>query len=146
MTFREALPACLQNACLKGKQAVKHEHRDSITCGESCRFSSGINLDKALMETHRHDHRWDYGLGLKRTGTIKDEIVWVEIHPASKGDEVLRKLIWLKDWINNEAPRLNQLVKHPVYYWITTGVGVPKHLLRKFHAAGLMTRRKIVLS
>jgi hypothetical protein len=79
-----------------------------------------IDIDTALRTVAPNAARWDYVLGAGKQGTA-DSTIWLEVHPASShhiGD-VLDKLIWLKDWINNSAPDLGQLPPH--FCWIATG-------------------------
>ena len=40
---------------------------------------------------------------------------------------VLKKLQWLKDWLNNKAPNINRLKAQTPYYWIqSNNFAIPK--------------------
>jgi len=70
--------------------------------------------------------RWDYGIGVQKSdgGAIA---VWVEVHPAktSEVDTVIKKLQWLKQWLRERAPLLNQMTPPDAFYWVaTSGVNI----------------------
>jgi hypothetical protein len=78
-----------------------------------------VNVDEALKPVQPNATRWDYGVGFRRGAT--ETAVWVEIHPASSTSiaDMLKKLVWLKNWLNAEAPELMALTRGD-YYWVST--------------------------
>jgi len=160
MTFHQAaqkcpLPVC--NAILPGKKALEARHRQQVNCREPERLTSSINLDQTLQQVpnHRNSNRWDYGVGYKPEQG-PERAVWIEVHPASTSEvgAVLRKLDWLKRWLESEARALQQITitdrQLKAYHWLATETGV--HIRpgtpqdRRLRAAGLDSpRRKILL-
>ena len=51
------------------------------------------------------------------------KVYFVEVHAAETGEvsAVLRKLQWLKDWLSQKAPEINQLRADAPYFWIQSG-------------------------
>jgi len=141
-----------------GKQALKGEHRALIECPDPRRFKGSIDLDAALAGTsaHRSANRWDYGIGLAQPGK-PEAAIWVEVHPgaANDVDTVLKKLSWLKNWLQTEARELNAVTCRAkgarCFFWLATGApitiraGMPQ--ARKLQGAGLdLPQRKLVLA
>lgn len=158
MTFEEAVkagPQEIQDAYQPGKQALKGSHREQVSCSDSRRLTGSIDLDDALSTApdHAAANRWDYGLGF-HTGT-REIAIWIEIHPAAAGEvgTVLRKYEWLRRWLRDEAPALNQLTPSDAsqsFVWLATPAGVlirpGSHEARRLNQAGIsLPRRKLEL-
>ncbi len=160
MTFEDAvrkapLPVC--NAYQPGKQALKGEHRDQVTCRDSRRFTGSVDLEAAINVTQDQEtmNPWDYGFGFReRDG--REVAVWIEVHTASTTEvsAVLRKLEWLQRWLRYEAPALHGLSQGCSggnnYFWLATAAGV--HITpnspqaRRLRQAGLdLPRRSLKL-
>ena len=130
MTFREAVedtPPPVNGAYRAGIQALERRHRGHVTCEDSRRLTGSIDLDKALEREpgYANAPRWDYGVGYKpRNG--REQAVWVEVHSATTKEvsAVLRKLQWLRDWLNGNAEQLmrmtNASAKGCRYVWIAS--------------------------
>ena len=156
MTFKEAVEAAqhpVNGAYCPGKQAMEKKHRCLVTCVDSTRFTGSIDLDTALRHHRPGDNRWDYGLGYKPANG-SEQAIWVEVHSAitSEVSKVLRKLQWLKDWLNENAEQLRQLSeradKDIRYVWIaSSGVQIPKHLrqAKRLAQSGLTLKEKLEL-
>ena len=76
--------------------------------------------------------RWDYGLGYRPPAARREQAVWIEVHSATTGEvsAVLRKLQWLRDWLNNGAGRLKRMTDRADsdirFVWIASnGVNIP---------------------
>lgn len=78
----------------------------------------------------------------------------VEVHSATASEvsKVLRKLQWLKDWLNENAEQLRQLSQRADrdirYVWIaSSGVHIPKHppQARRLAQSGLSLKEKLPL-
>ena len=156
MTFKEAVEAAqhpVNGAYCPGKQAMEKRHRLLVTCADSTRLTGSIDLDTALRRHRPDDNRWDYGLGYKPANG-SEQAVWVEVHSATTKEvsKVLKKLQWLKDWLNENAEQLRQLSeradKDTRYVWIaSSGVHIPKHFsqAKRLAQSGLRLEGKLPL-
>ena len=122
MTFKAAVEATpeIQHAWNRGLQALRGRDRDCVQAGDTRRLSGSVDLDTTLRETYPQRARWDYAIGYRRN-TGGEIVYWIEVHPANSGSvtEVLAKLNWLKPWLENNAPRLDELRKE--FIWISSG-------------------------
>src|SRR5690606_306924 len=91
---------------------------DKKKCGGS------VNIDECVTKKYPQSNRWDYCF------CYKEVVYFVEVHPANTHEVsvVLKKLQWLKDWLNTQAPELNKIKsKKAPYYWIQSGkFNIPK--------------------
>ena len=136
MTFREAVEAAphpVNGAYHPGKRALENRHRNLVTCAEPRRLTGSIDLDSALRQepAHAQAPRWDYGLGYRATNG-PERAVWIEVHSATTKEvsAVLRKLQWLRDWLNGNAEQLCQMTNLTCsnirFVWIaSSGVKIP---------------------
>ena len=122
MRFRAAAKATPEIAPYyrTGVRALPKAHCTLIRISNSRRLDGSINIDQALRHAKPNDPRWDYAVGIKPS-TDDGRAVWIEVHPASSShvDPVLAKLAWLRDWLEDEAPALNQVKAR--YVWLATG-------------------------
>ena len=69
--------------------------------------------------------RWDYGIGY-RHGNRGERAIWIEVHGAqtNKVKEVVKKLRWLKDWLNDAGQPLVPLTRAdghvPAFVWLAS--------------------------
>ena len=90
-------------------------------------------------------NRWDYAL------EYEAEVYFIEVHSAytSEVSTVLKKLQWLKDWLQKQAPEIIKLrAKKQPYYWIQSGkFGILPHAsqYRKAAQASILPIPKLVL-
>ena len=130
MTFKEAVetaPTPVNGAYRTGKQALPEKDRRRVKCADPRRLTGSIDLDSALQKvpSHAEKPRWDYGLGYSPADG-KEQAIWVEVHTATTGEvsAVLKKLQWLRDWLNSEAPELRRLTDFASdncrFVWIAT--------------------------
>lgn len=85
-----------------GIQALQPRHRAHVTVRETTRLAGSADIDAALEAFHPNASRWDYVVAQKSSPRNREELVWLEVHPASSSssvDEVERKGIWLTRWI-----------------------------------------------
>ena len=134
MTFEDAVrtaPVPVCDAYQPGKQALKGEHRDQVTCTEPRRFTGSIGLEEVMSKspTQVPTNPWDYGIGFReRDG--HEVALWIEVHPASTTEvsTFLRKLEWLQSWLRQEASALHALSQRRLgasnYFWLATAAGV----------------------
>lgn len=94
--------------------------RAHIDVEDTRKLKGSVDLDSTLQRLFPNESRWDYAIGYARTSTTLT-VYWVEIHPASASHlgPVLDKLNWLKNWLANNAPRLNALPKQ--FHWVSSG-------------------------
>jgi len=100
-----------------------------------------VDLDVALRQHYPNAPRWDYGVQWRRGKS--EQIAWVEVHPATSGEVAafLRKLEWLKGWLQQGAAQCQALPAS--FHWVATDVGV--HIdsarRRRLNAAGIRMPR-----
>lgn len=138
MTFRkavEAAPQPVNRAYRPGKQALESRHRGKVSCADSRRLTGSIFLDSALAQEpgYTNKPRWDYGLGYKPENG-RECAVWVEVHSATTSEvsAVLKKLRWLRDWLNTEAEQLMRMTNFSKgdvrFVWIaSSSIKIPKN-------------------
>ncbi len=156
MTFKkavEATPYPVNGAYRRGKQAMENGHRSLVTCAPPGRLTGSIDLDAALRQRRPNDNRWDYGLGYKPANG-RERAIWVEVHSAKTSEvtRVLRKLRWLKNWLNEEAHDLRRLTdragKNTRYVWIASGKNkIPGNSpeARRLNQSGLPLKKRLAL-
>ena len=123
MTFRQAVKKTpgIANAYRPGLQALRSRDRQRISVKNTRRISGSVDLDSALQSQFPNDPRWDYGVGYRGVNSQRETVYWIEIHPANSREinTVLKKLHWLKDWLQQYAPDLNRMKKD--FFWISSG-------------------------
>jgi len=95
------------------KALGKYHTKIQVTDGSL--LNGSIDIDDCTKKKYPDENRWDYALAYNET------IYFVEIHSANTSEVsvVLKKHEWLKNWLNQHAPLINQLKKaKPAYYWI----------------------------
>jgi len=102
-----------------GLQAIKSAHRRQIATKSGKVWRGSVDLDAALAARYPKANRWDYGIGIHRDHA--EHAIWVEFHPASSLhiEEVLKKLTWLKAWLNSSGRPLRAMTRR--YVWVATG-------------------------
>ncbi|RMD68020.1 MAG: hypothetical protein D6819_10380 [Gammaproteobacteria bacterium] len=97
-------------------------HASKIRPQDPRRLTGSVDLDRALARTHPNAPRWDYGIGYDLGH--REAAYWIEVHPANTSNvrEVIQKLIWLKGFLQQNAPlwHLTQNAGNP-YRWIASG-------------------------
>ncbi len=116
--FKEAVentPDIKDHYC-PGLQAVKGSERKMISPEDTKKLSGSVDIDNALKADNPNEARWDYTIG------YEGKAYFVEVHPAntSEVDTVIKKVEWLKDWLNKKASKLKSIRQTP-YYWIPSG-------------------------
>jgi len=145
--FREAVLATPEvNTCyVQGLRALG-KYSKKVELSDAHKAEGSVDVDECVSRLYPNDNRWDYALG------YDGEAYFVEVHSANTGEvsTVLRKLQWLKDWLNTQAPEINNIkAKHRTpFYWIQSGkFDIPKTSpqYRQLVNAGLMPIRKLIL-
>lgn len=126
-TFRravESVPPPVSSAYNPGLQALDRGHRSLVIGADTSRLTGSIDLDAALKADQPNAPRWDYGIGY-RDGN-RERAIWIEVHGAqtNKVKEVVKKLRWLKDWLNDAGQPLAHLTlsdRHlPAFVWLAS--------------------------
>ena len=118
--FREAVEATamIATAYKGGLQALKRADARKVTASDPWKIDGSVDIDGTVKALYPDDNRWDYAIG------YDSKVCYVEVHPAftSEIDTMQKKLIWLKVWLKNMAPKLNGVQKmSPAYVWIQSG-------------------------
>jgi len=104
---------CYQNGYQAlGKYSKKVEPTDKSKCEGS------IDIDDCTVIKYPNANRWDYAVG------YDGKVVFIEVHSAntSQVSVVLKKLQWLKDWLETHAPEIKILKMHePAFIWVRSG-------------------------
>ena len=117
------MPPPVSSAYNPGLQALKRGHR-SLVSASTTRLTGSIDLDAALQADQPNAPRWDYGIGY-RDGN-RERAIWIEVHGAqtNKVKEVINKLRWLKDWLNDAGRPLGHLTRTdkrlPAFVWLAS--------------------------
>ena len=98
-----------------GKISVKDT---ALICGS-------VDLDACVEKRYANENRWDFII------CYDSQVYFVEIHGAitSEVSTMVRKLNWLKTWLNEKAPLINaKKAKGGPFYWVQAGkFDIPKH-------------------
>ena len=148
MSFKkavEAIGAPVKSAYEPGKRALPKLHAKKISCAADQRIHGSIFLDDALKGVKKHSQasRWDYGLGYTNPAG-KEFAIWVEVHTASTDEvrTVIRKMDWLRDYLDSEAPALRKLTpalngNPDPFVWIASN---GNHILKNSPQARLLAQ------
>ncbi|MFC0318680.1 MULTISPECIES: hypothetical protein [Olivibacter] len=117
MIFKKAVTATpdIRMCFQKGLKALGGNSR-KISLADNSKCEGSLDIDNCTRTLYPQSNRWDYCF------CYRNEIYFVEVHTANTTEvsTVIRKLQWLKDWLNHQAPELNKLKassRHP-FYWI----------------------------
>ena len=125
MVFRGAVNATeeLSGAYCQGIRALPKADRKRLKFTKTRRVTGSVNLEDSLRDHYPDEPIWDYGVGW-RMDRRSDCAVWIEVHPASSGHVggVIKKVKWLKDWLQTNAPALRGITRGTDgYVWIASG-------------------------
>jgi hypothetical protein len=124
MTFKEAVETTpdIATGFQTGLTALGR-YKVKISISNTRLLEGSVDIDSCTTAQYPNNNRWDYAFAYNK------EIYFIEVHSAYTGevDVVLKKLQWLKDWLNNKAPNINRLKAKMPYYWIqSNGFAIPK--------------------
>jgi hypothetical protein len=85
-----------------------------IIVGNTKFLNGSIDIDSGTLDKYPNENRWDYAI------SYKNKVYFIEVHSAKTSEvkTVLKKLVWLKNWLNVKAPFINKLKAQKPYYWI----------------------------
>jgi hypothetical protein len=125
-TFKQAVEETeeIKNGYQNGLKALGN-YSNKVELGDTKKCEGSVAIDDCTESLYPQENRWDYVFG------YKGEAYFVEVHSAhtSEVSVVLKKLQWLKDWLNSKAPEIKKLqAKNKAFIWIQTN---GNHILPK---------------
>ncbi len=143
--FIDAIKNCdeIRDALKVGLTALKANSK-AVKPTNTKLVDGSVDIDEAVKALRPSESRWDYVVG------YADEAFFIEVHPAntSNVEEMVKKVKWLKNWLNSSAPDLKRLHKNDVYYWVPSGrVNILKGSVqdRKIAANHLQIKNPVIL-
>jgi hypothetical protein len=118
-TFKQAVEATPEVAkCFTHGLGALGNYSYKILVSDTKKLQGSIDIDSCTRTIYPNENRWDYAFA------YNGEVFFIEVHPAYSKDvkKVVKKLQWLKDWLNQQAPEINKMKaksRHP-FYWIQT--------------------------
>jgi hypothetical protein len=107
MTFKEAVETTPEVATgfQSGLTALDSKYKAKISVLDTRLLEGSVDIDLCTTAKYPNDNRWDYAFAYDK------KVYFVEVHTANTSEVsvVLKKLQWLKDWLNNKAPNINRL-------------------------------------
>ena len=123
MKFKQAVEQTpeVKDAFRNGLQALRRRDKSHIAALDTRRITGSVDVDAAVNDLYQNDPRWDYAVGHRLANRDEEVVYWIEIHPANDRavDEVLAKLEWLKRWLKDRAPKLNEMQRE--FIWVSSG-------------------------
>ena len=119
-TFKQAVEETeeIKNGYQNGLRALSAgNHSTKIQLGDTRKCEGSVAIDDCTESLYPQENRWDYVF------SYKGEAYFVEVHSAHTNEVsvVLKKLQWLKDWLNGKAPEIKKLqAKNRAFIWIQT--------------------------
>ncbi len=125
-TFKQAVEETeeIKNGYQNGLKALGN-YSNKVELGDTKKCEGSVAIDDCTESLYPQENRWDYVFG------YKGDAYFVEVHSAhtSEVSVVLKKLQWLKDWLNSKAPKIKKLqAKDKAFIWIQTN---GNHILPK---------------
>ena len=115
LTFKQAVEVTpdIENGYKIGLSALG-QYSNKIKAANTRLLNGSVDIDTCTTAKYPNENRWDYVLAYSQ------KVYFVEVHSAntSQVSTVLRKLQWLKDWLNSCAPEINKLKAQQPYYWV----------------------------
>jgi len=119
--FKRAVEATpdVRNCYQSGLQAVESKDRNKFRLRNSRNCQGSLFIDHCLESQGKYanENRWDYAI------CYDGEVFFAEVHPAITHEvpRMINKLNWLKKWLKDQAPRIEELKAHSSpYIWIQT--------------------------
>lgn len=79
----------------KGLQALDNADKSKIEPQNTKLLDGSANIDSCLKKQYPESNRWDYAVAYAGT------VYFIEVHPPNEIKEVVKKLNWLKEWLNH---------------------------------------------
>lgn len=117
-------------------------YSNRIDVSDSTKLQGSVDIDLCTQAIYPQENRWDYAMA------YKSEVYFIEVHSANTSEVkvVIKKLQWLKNWLQNKAPRINALkAKGNTFVWIQSkNFQIPKNTpqYRLASSSGVLPLRK----
>lgn len=147
-SFRQAVEETteVKDGYRVGLKALKKTDVSKVEASDTRKIDGSLDIDGVTKAKRPNEARWDYAIG------YNGRIYFMEVHPACTGNipEIMKKLKWVKDWLNTSGNKLNDLPKGtPLFSWIATDAGVHIPAVSSHYkmlaTKGLLPKRKLVL-
>jgi hypothetical protein len=117
MTFKEAVEQTPQVAeAYKVGILAFGDYSSKVVVPDNRLLGGSVDIDAATVKIYPNDNRWDYAFD------YNGEAFFIEVHSASTSETltVMSKLKWLKIWLREQAPKIDQLKSSiiPPFYWV----------------------------
>lgn len=108
-------------------------------------IDGSLDIDSATHSLYPNESRWDYAI------SYGNNVYYIEVHPANTSNvsEVIKKLQWLKRWLETKAPLIKALSSQNCFYWIFTNkyaISRGSHQERMLAMRGIKIVKYLVLS
>lgn len=90
----------------KGLQALENADKKRIEPKNPSLIDGSANIDECLKKSFPESNRWDYAI------MYNGEAFFIEVHPPNEIKEVIKKLHWLKAWLDKNINLSN--LKSPI--------------------------------
>jgi hypothetical protein len=105
----------IRNCYQKGLQGLNnHSHKIILQDPNKC--GGSVDIDVCTTTKYPNSNRWDYVFD------YKGEAFFMEVHSANTSEVsvVLKKLQWLIDWLQQNAPEIYKLKpkNKTAFYWV----------------------------
>lgn len=132
--------------CFKTGLTALGAYSSKVTVTDTRHLQGSIDIDACTTASYPNANRWDYAFA------YKGEVFFIEVHGADSSEvsTVKKKLQWLKNWLQQQAPEIDKLKakKLPPFYWVQSkDFAIPKtsRQYRAAKAAGLIPIPKLKL-
>lgn len=137
--------ADVKGCCKRGLGALG-AYRSKVRAADPNQLLSSIDIDSAVRDKYPDASRWDYAIEYGK------QVFFMEVHHGSTGEasEVMKKLEWLKRWLETSAPQIKALKAkdRAPYYWVFTNkfnILKTSHQYRQLVQVGLVPTRELNL-
>ncbi|HTW94614.1 MAG TPA: hypothetical protein VMD30_07465 [Tepidisphaeraceae bacterium] len=123
VTFKQAVEQTpnFASAWHVGLRALRKRDRIHVRTDEPARLTGSVDIDTTLKRHDPRGSRWDFAIGYQHSNRSDEFIYWVEVHTGNDAElkVVLRKLEWLKNWLDADGSRLSRFKRE--FVWIASG-------------------------
>lgn len=119
------------STCYKKGLSALGKYSNRIQVKHKTKLEGSVDIDSCATAKYPNDSRWDYAL------SYKGETFFVEVHSANTAEvkAMLKKLQWLKDWLNFKAPLMNKSKARVCFFWVQSkDFQIPKSTPQYFQA------------
>ncbi len=135
----------IRGCFMAGLQALERDHSKKVRDYKNDKLEGSLDLDQCVKSIYPNSNRWDYIIG------YNSKALFVEVHSAQTGEvtTMIKKLNWLKDWLNTKAPGLKKIKdKQTPFIWLSSSkVDIPRYSseYKRLAAAGIIPKSHLSL-